>query len=66
MKKPSKRLHRIARFKGGYNYRGYCVYRLPRKWTEKDEDGNQIAFYKTLSAFKRMVDALIERRERAA
>ena len=57
--------HKLGKFKGGYNYRGYCVYRRPRKWTERDENGD-VAYYKTLRAFKRMVDALIERRERAA
>lgn len=61
----TKRIHRFGKFKGGYNYRGYCVYRTrSRIWHQKDEDGNGICYYKTLKDFKRLIDALIERAER--
>lgn len=52
----------MARFPGGWNYRGYCVYRKPKGtagclWQMPDESGDEWAwFFRTLAEFRRTCD----------
>lgn len=50
----------MAKFKGGYNYRGYCVYGKAKCWYTKDEDGNPIDCFLSLTAFKKWIDNCIK------
>lgn len=59
-----KSKHRMARFPGGWNYRGYCVYRKCRGqagclWQAPGEEGGEWEFfYRTLAEFRREIDKL--------
>jgi hypothetical protein len=55
--------YKIGKFKGGYNYRGYCVYGKAKCWYTKDEDGNPIDCFLSLTAFKKWVDNCIKNGE---
>jgi len=54
--------HRMGKFKGGYNYRGYCIYRDGRNWFCKYESDDAREYIRTLRDFRNLVD----RRERKA
>lgn len=64
--------HRMGRFKGGWNYRGYCVYRKVKGqpgclWQMTDEVGDEWCFFfRTLAEFRRKVDRWESARRRAA
>lgn len=49
---------KIRKIKGGYNYRGYCVYGKAKCFYMKDEDGNPANCFITLTAFKKWIDAI--------
>lgn len=53
--------HKMARFPGGWNYRGYCVYRKHKGnagclWEMPDETGEWAWFFRTLAEFRRKCD----------
>jgi len=58
LKNKNMKKHKIGKFKGGYNYRGYCVYGKTKCWCMKDEDGNPTNCFLTLTAFKKWIDTL--------
>lgn len=37
--------HKLGKFKGGYNYRGYCIYQKNRRWFVILEDDSKAYFY---------------------
>ena len=58
-----KTKRRMARFKGGWNYRGYCVYRVRKHWEMPDETFEEcFMVFRTLAEFRRTVDKWEKRR----
>ena len=61
--------HRMGRIKGGWNYRGYYVYRKSKGnagllWQMPDECGDEWeTFFATLAEFRKTVDHWYKRRE---
>lgn len=67
--RPTK--HKMARFRGGWNYRGYCVYRKYKGnvgclWQMADECGEWTWFFHTLSEFRRQCDRWERQRAKEA
>lgn len=57
--------HPIGKFKGGYNYRGYCVYKDGRAWYYKYEEGGR-EYVRSLRDFCNLVDYWMRKEERSA
>lgn len=49
---------KMARFPGGWNYRGYCVYRsdVTPRWRMVGDDGEWVISFRTLAEFRRTCD----------
>ena len=64
--------HKMARFPGGWNYRGYCVYRKHKGnagclWQMPDEIGDEWAFFfRTLAEFRKTCDRWERQRAKEA
>lgn len=63
--------HRMARLPGGWNYRGYCVYRKHKGhagclWQMADWDGEWQWFFHTLAEFCRTCDRWERQRAKEA
>lgn len=64
--------YKMARFPGGWNYRGYCVYRKHKGnaeyvWQMADESGDEWAwFFRTLAEFRRTCDRWERQRAKEA
>jgi hypothetical protein len=56
--------HRLGKIDGGYNYRGYCVYREGRWWYYLYDDGAR-EYCRSLREFRSLADGwcLEEKRE---
>lgn len=63
--------YEIARFPGGWNYRGYCVYRKCKGnagclWQMADDCGEWAWFFRTLAEFRRTCDRWERQRAKEA
>ena len=63
--------HKMARFPGGWNYRGYCVYRKHKGnagclWEMPDEYGEWGWLFRTLAEFRRTCDRWERQRAKEA
>ena len=61
----------MARFPGGWNYRGYCVYRKHKGnagclWQMADDCGEWGWFFRTLAEFRRTCDRWERQRSKEA
>lgn len=63
--------HKMARFPGGWNYRGYCVYRKHKGnagclWQMADETDEWAWFFRTLAEFRKTCDRWERQRAKAS
>jgi hypothetical protein len=63
--------HKMARFPGGWNYRGYCVHRKRKGnagclWEMADDCGEWAWFFRTLAEFRRTCDRWERQRAKEA